>query len=131
METFGQKIKRLRVKAGLTQTQLANELGISTSAISMYEQDNREPNREMLLALSSYFGVGTDYLLTDKGERLCDVNQLLTQLKSRLDSADGLMLNGVMLDEDDRCKLFDAMKVAANVMFADRINKKEGKDNND
>ena len=131
MEKFGQKIKRLRVKAGLTQTQLANELGISTSAISMYEQDNREPNREMLLALSSYFGVGTDYLLTDKGERLCDVNQLLTQLKSRLDSADGLMLNGVMLDEDDRCKLFDAMKVAANVMFADRINKKEGKDNND
>ena len=131
METFGQKIKRLRVKAGLTQTQLANELGISTSAISMYEQDNREPNREMLLALSYYFGVGTDYLLTDKGERLCDVNQLLTQLKSRLDSADGLMLNGVMLDEDDRCKLFDAIKVAANVMFADRINKKEGKDNND
>ncbi len=131
METFGQKIKKLRLRAGLTQAQLANELGISTSAVSMYEQDNREPNRETLLALSSFFGVDTDYLLTDKGGTLCDVNQLLTQLKSRFDSADGLMLNGVMLDEDDRCKLFDAMKVAANVMFADRANKKEGKDNND
>ncbi len=131
METFGQKIKKLRVRAGLTQTQLAKELGISTSAVSMYEQDNREPNREMLLALSSFFGVDTDYLLTGKNEGPCDVNWLLSQLKSRIDSVDGLMLNGVMLDEEDRVKLFDAMKVAANVMFADRINNNEGKDKND
>ncbi len=131
METFGQKVKKLRVKAGLTQTQLAKALGISTSAVSMYEQDNREPNRDTLLALSSFFGVDTDYLLTEKREGPYDVNRLLSQLKSRIDSADGLMLNGVMLDEEDRTKLFDAMKVAANVMFADRMNNKEGKDKND
>ncbi len=131
METFGQKIKKLRVRAGLTQAQLANELGISTSAVSMYEQDNREPNRETLLALSSFFGVDTDYLLTDEDGGFYDVDRLLSQLKSRIDSADGLMLNGVMLDEEDRAKLFDAMKVAANVMFADRVNNKEGKDKND
>ena len=73
----------------------------------------------------------TDYLLTEKREGPYDVNRLLSQLKSRIDSADGLMLNGVMLDEEDRTKLFDAMKVAANVMFADRMNNKEGKDKND
>lgn len=64
IDALGKRMARLRHKAGLSQAALANRLGISASAIGMYEQGRREPPLDMLVSMSAIFGVTTDYLLT-------------------------------------------------------------------
>lgn len=63
---LGARIAALRRQAGQSQLELARLLGVSPSAIGMYEQGRREPNGAMLVALAEHFGVTTDYLLTGK-----------------------------------------------------------------
>ena len=44
MATFGERLKHLRAKKGLTQKQMAEFLGIATNAYQNYEYDKREMN---------------------------------------------------------------------------------------
>jgi transcriptional regulator with XRE-family HTH domain len=81
MGMLGERIAALRRKAGKSQAELAKYLGVSASAVGMYEQGRREPSGAMLVALGELFGVSTDYLLTGKTETLEDraVERLLCQ----------------------------------------------------
>ena len=63
MQRFGEILCELREDKGLTQLQLSRILHISNSSISAYETGTREPSTEVLIALSRYFDVTTDYLL--------------------------------------------------------------------
>lgn len=60
---FGNVLKNLRVSKGLSQEELSNKFGVSTSTIGMYETNKREPNFELLKEFASFFNVSTDYLL--------------------------------------------------------------------
>ena len=60
---FNNRLKELRAKAGLKQSQLGEKVGVSASTIGMYEQGRRSPDREMLIKLSNVFNVSVDYLL--------------------------------------------------------------------
>ena len=60
---FGENLKSLRKKAGYTQGEFASVLGISASAVGMYEQGRREPSLGLLVRLAQEFGTTTDYLL--------------------------------------------------------------------
>ena len=60
---FGLKLKELRLNAGLTQQQLATQLGITKSVVSYYELQERYPSPEVLIKVASVFHVSTDYLL--------------------------------------------------------------------
>ena len=53
---IGQTIKELRTERGLTETALAKELGISQSAITMYETGNRVPRDEIKIRMAVFFG---------------------------------------------------------------------------
>lgn len=57
------RLKKLRKANGLTQHQLANELGISQQAYARYESGDREPNIATLIELANYFDVSVDYLI--------------------------------------------------------------------
>lgn len=59
-------LKEIRKKKNINQLKLAFDLAISREAISHYENGNRNPSLEMLIALSDYFNVSIDYLI--KGE---------------------------------------------------------------
>lgn len=63
MVEFGTILKELRQKSGLTQKQLADKMGITSSVVSYYELSERNPSPEVLVKLSSIFHVSTDYLL--------------------------------------------------------------------
>lgn len=63
MVEFGNKLKQLRAKAGLTQKQLAERLGVTSSVVSYYELSERSPSPEVLVKLARIFHVSTDYLL--------------------------------------------------------------------
>lgn len=60
---FGNRLKELRLEAGLTQAQLADKLNISSSTIGMYEQGRREPDNDTLTKLCAELNTSVDYLL--------------------------------------------------------------------
>lgn len=57
------RIKELRKKAGLTQTQLGKILHVSQGTISSYESGDTPVDAEMLQSIAEYFNVSTDYIL--------------------------------------------------------------------
>ena len=61
--TFGEILRALRIQENETQPMLADILGISRSAVSMYESGAREPNFEILEAIADHYNVDMDYLL--------------------------------------------------------------------
>lgn len=63
---MGERLAKLRHDAGLSQAELGKRLGVSASAIGMYEQGRREPSLDILLALCRQFQVSADYLLTGR-----------------------------------------------------------------
>lgn len=67
---FGERLKQLRLENGLTQFQLAETLDVSKSNISKYESGSVEPNLEIIVKISKYFSVDTDYLLGLSDTRL-------------------------------------------------------------
>ena len=58
-----EKLRTLRKQYGFSQREAASRLGISTSVISAYENGERTPSTENLLALSYLYKCSTDYLL--------------------------------------------------------------------
>lgn len=60
---FGDILKELRMDAGLTQEELAAKFNITDTAISKYETGDREPTLDILVLLSDFFNVSTDYML--------------------------------------------------------------------
>ncbi len=76
MVNFGDKLKALRVDAGMTQTQLAKRLNVTKSVVSYYELHERTPSPEILIQLSNIFHVTCDYLLGIDHKKLIDVSDL-------------------------------------------------------
>lgn len=62
------KLKELRLEKGLTQKQVAEQLGISSTCYSGYEQGYREPDLKTLIKICKFFEVSADYLLGLKDE---------------------------------------------------------------
>lgn len=77
---MGQKIKQLRLKAGLTQEQLAEQLGVSAQSVSKWENAASMPDISLLPALSGAFGVTIDELFGLTTE------QRLLRIENRMDT---------------------------------------------
>ena len=120
MNEFGEILKALRMRKGYTQAQLADSLGISASAVGMYERGLRQPSPEQLIKLSKIFMVSADYLLgIEKAPE--SVEELLKTIHASLDNNGGLTFNGVELNSTDIKKLFNAMSIVANVIMNDKM----------
>lgn len=76
MVDFGKTLKELRTRAGLTQQQLANQLGVTKTVVSYYELHTRTPSPEVLVKLAAIFHVSADYLLGIERNRTIDVSGL-------------------------------------------------------
>ncbi len=59
------KIIELRKKAGYSQEELAEKMGVSRQSISKWEGALSIPDLDKILLMSEIFGVSTDYLLKD------------------------------------------------------------------
>ena len=57
-------LKKIRKKRNLNQQKVAMDLNISREALSYYENGKRQPSLEMLVAMSKYFNVSINYLIT-------------------------------------------------------------------
>ena len=63
MNNFKVVLKDLRLEKGLTQKQLAKELGVLERTISYWESGNRECDFDTLILIAKFFAVSIDFLL--------------------------------------------------------------------
>ena len=66
---FGERLKKLRIENNETQGELAKELGVVTSMISMWEKGINYPEVKKLIDIAEYYNTSTDYLLGLKSEK--------------------------------------------------------------
>lgn len=59
----GDRLKQLRTRKKLTQSELGKQINVTKVSISGYENGNRTPDTDTLERLADFFGVSTDYLL--------------------------------------------------------------------
>lgn len=62
---FGKRIAALRRKAGLSQTDLAEKMGVTSQAVSKWECGNAVPDIDILLDLSHLYNVTVNEMLED------------------------------------------------------------------
>jgi transcriptional regulator with XRE-family HTH domain len=63
LRDFGVRLAALRKAAGYTQTELANEIGVSQRVIAYYEGETQHPPASLLPRLAKALQVSTDELL--------------------------------------------------------------------
>ena len=71
---FSEKLSQLRRKAGLSQEQLADRLGVTRQSVSKWESGTAVPELGKLIALSELFEVSVDYLVKDWVEEEAGAN---------------------------------------------------------
>ena len=69
MNVLGNRIKKERENSNLSRNDLAKKIGVSYSAIAMYEQGNREPSNEILLKMCEIFNCSMDYLMGKSNQK--------------------------------------------------------------
>lgn len=78
------KIIELRKKAGYSQEELAEKMGVSRQSVSKWEGALSIPDLDKILLMSEIFGVSTDYLLKDEfGEELPAPKEEISESKFR------------------------------------------------
>lgn len=85
MAAFANILKTLRTERQLSQLELATRLGISKSAVSMYEQGRREPDFDILNKIADIFQVDVDYLL---GRTVSSLESESVTIAAYLDTSD-------------------------------------------
>lgn len=60
---ISERIQTLRKARGLSQEELAEQIGVSRQAVSKWEAEQSQPELEKIVLLSEYFGVSCDYLM--------------------------------------------------------------------
>ena len=96
-QTIGGRISALRKRDGLTQEELAAQMGVSPQAVSKWENDLRIPDLSALTALADYFHLSLDELV--RGQRT-DVQYVPPESRK---SADQLFLRvRVRTEEGDK-----------------------------
>ena len=101
MNTIGSRIAQKRKALGLTQETLAAQLGISSQAVSKWENDISAPDITLLPTLSKALNCTTDELLTGKTDEVRlvppaqrkDPNELMLRIKVLSSQGDKVRVN--------------------------------------
>ena len=81
---FGQRVKALRKEQGLTIQQIADALTISYEHYKKIENGAHGCSIALLLDISEYFDVSTDYLLTGRSFGSLHVQKQLSEVQDIL-----------------------------------------------
>ena len=77
--TLSENIKELRICYGMNQVEFAEVIGVTKQCVSNWENDNVMPSIEMLIKLSDFFKVSTDYLLGRETESVLKSDGLTSE----------------------------------------------------
>ena len=62
MNKFSERLKELRQEKNLSQDKLAKAVGLTHTAIGLWEQGKRNPNLDAVISLAKFFNVSLDYI---------------------------------------------------------------------
>ena len=62
-EKFNENLKEARIKKGLSQKEVADNIGVAKSTYSLYESGNREPNVQTIKKIADFLNISADELL--------------------------------------------------------------------
>ena len=89
MKHSGERIRQLRIKAGLTQEKAANALNIDQSYYGRIETGKKGCSVDLFIQLSALFDVSLDYLILgryyDVLPKAADTTQLKTDISELID----------------------------------------------
>jgi transcriptional regulator with XRE-family HTH domain len=103
-ETLGQRIRAARIRMGMTQEELAEEMCITKSMISYYENDHGDMKQSMIAEFADILGTTVEYLI-------CGV---IKEPELDADSVEILKLFGAM-DEKTRQIMLVQMRAVAYI----------------
>jgi transcriptional regulator with XRE-family HTH domain len=89
-QSIGVRIARLRKAHGLTQIELAAQLGITQSLLSSYERDRLKLSAEMTVHFAQALKVSSDELLGMKAAKATGLEHLSLKLTRRLKGIEAL-----------------------------------------
>ena len=110
MATTAERIKQLRKKKGISQSELAEVIGVKNNTVSTWERGTRKPDFEALNLLSDYFEVSFEYILgsSDKEE---------ARVKPTQDELDQLALSALADDLYDNVKKYCRLRTKSKKMI--------------
>lgn len=131
VETFGERLKILRLENKFTQNELSELLFLNKSSISRYESNKQIPESETLQKIASSFNVSMDYLLglsdirniaitnvsTDPCAEHSDISVDLNNIHEQLmntssgKSETSILFNGKQLSKDAIDKILMALEI--------------------
>lgn len=138
MNTFGERLKQLRISRGITQDELVmkfNEMynyKLTKSAISQYENNKRLPEIKIIQSFSMFFKVSIDYLLcthptylqespaayiaTKENIETIEVSDLLKVTKDAIEFNDKITLEGKPLTESSKVIMNNCLDIALELI---------------
>lgn len=67
-KTLGNKMNELRKQHGMTQDEIAEKMGVSSQAVSKWENDLSIPDLSILIQLADFYHISLDELVREKEE---------------------------------------------------------------
>ena len=115
MATTAERIKQLRKKKGISQSELAELIGVKNNTVSTWERGTRKPDFEALNLLSNYFEVSFEYILgsSDKEE---------ARVKPTQEELDSLALSALADELYDNVKKYCRLSTKSQKMIDALIN---------
>ena len=123
----GNRVKLLRDELGLNQEGLAKKIGVSPSAVGMYERDLREANDDIKLRMCDLFNCSMDYL-TGKSDNRKGNNPAIVLIYGTIPAGIPMEMIENILDTEEidanmlkGGKEYFGLKVNGNSMYPDYL----------
>ncbi len=126
---LNERIRQLRLEHNLTSKKLGEILNLSESTISLYECGKRTPNKDLILKMSYYFNVSTDYLLgksdIPNAEFLCtlrkkesfDVSKELKKMLLQIERNENIVFNEKLINYEIKVYLIKCLQIMVDALF--------------
>lgn len=96
---FGNNIKQLRLKRGLSQEKLAERLGVAPQSVSKWERNEGYPDITFLLPLADFFEVSLDELMgRDREKKEADILGILEKIEEYRHNGDHEAKNKLIVE---------------------------------
>lgn len=96
-EKFGERLRAMRLKNGLTGKELAKLSGVGTMHISEMERAQKLPSLQTYVNICNALNISSDDLLQDSIKVTSDYKAgIITEKIKRLSSKDSILVNAVL-----------------------------------
>ena len=117
------RIRELREERGMNQDALAGLVGVSQQKISKVERNTESLGIDLLIEISDYFGVTTDYLLCLSDEKRGTVQD--RRVKQKMDEYAKLIETYESLSEENKKMVRKMMAVMKRLQDEEELSQKQ------